>query len=104
MFRGAQRFAFLTAFFGCWSSYCIGQQPDRLPEEISVLGERLFYSLNNTPAPVLNYEKGFFRSFEPQSVGDMLKRVSGVAFTADIAEFEAPQLRGLGLLEQDFGA
>ncbi|MDA1372169.1 MAG: TonB-dependent receptor [Proteobacteria bacterium] len=96
MIYSAQSIVLLTALLGCWSSYCFGQQSNRILEEISVLGERLYYSLNNSPAPKLNYEKGFFQSFEPQSVGDMLKRVSGVAFTADIGEFEAPQLRGLG--------
>ena len=96
MFQRVQRFAFLTAFCGCWSSYCIGQQADSRLEEISVLGERFDYSLANSPAPTLIYEKGFFQSFEPQTVGDMLKRVSGVAFTADIGEVDSPQLRGLG--------
>lgn len=96
MFYRVQSIVLLTALLGCWSSYCFSQQSNRVLEEISVLGERLYYSLNNSPAPKLNYEKGFFQSFEPQSVGDMLKRVSGVAFTADIGEFEAPQLRGLG--------
>jgi len=96
MFHGIKRFIFLTALYGCWPSYSVAQQSELQLEEITVLGERLYYSLNNTSAPILNYEKGFFQSFEPQSVGDMLKRVSGVAFSADIGEFEAPQLRGLG--------
>lgn len=47
-------------------------------------------------APRLVYENEFFDRFEPLSVGDMLKQVPGVAFTSDIGEYDAPQLRGIG--------
>lgn len=78
-----------------WMTSACAQNPSSLPEEILVEGERLYFSQSNTPAPILVYQEEFFQSFEPQSVGDMLKRVSGVAFSSDIGEFEAPQLRGL---------
>ncbi|NKB34895.1 MAG: TonB-dependent receptor [Pseudomonadales bacterium] len=86
----------IAAFVAGWSCISVAQQSNIPPEEIRVQGERLYYSLSDNTSPVLIYDKEFFQSFEPQSVGDMLKRVSGVAFTSDIGEFEAPQLRGLG--------
>src|SRR3546814_11601066 len=42
------------------------------------------------------YGQEFFAEFEPVSVGDQLRRVPGVAFTSDIGESDAPQMRGLG--------
>jgi outer membrane receptor protein involved in Fe transport len=63
-------------------------------EEIVVRGE-LFRSRENTVAPLLIYDLDYFQQLEPISVGDMLKRVPGVAFTSDIGEYDAPQLRGL---------
>lgn len=47
-------------------------------------------------APRLVYGYEYFERFEPLSVGDMLKQVPGVAFTSDIGEYDAPQLRGIG--------
>ncbi|MBM0105936.1 TonB-dependent receptor [Steroidobacter sp. S1-65] len=48
-------------------------------------------------APVLSYDLEYFQKFEPNTVGDMLKRVPGVAFVgSDIAEYDGAQLRGLG--------
>src|SRR5262245_31861585 len=47
-------------------------------------------------APVLSYDLEYFQKFEPNTVGDMLKRVPGVGFVgSDIMEYDAPQLRGL---------
>ena len=65
-------------------------------EEIQVLGDRLDYSLSSSASPTLVYGKSHFQSFEPQAAGDMLRRVPGVAFSGDVGELEAPQLRGLG--------
>jgi len=64
-------------------------------DDLTVFGERIYR--NRTPAtnPVLSYGGEFFQRYEPESVGDMLKRVPGVAFTGDVGEFDAPQLRGL---------
>src|SRR5688572_12854318 len=48
-------------------------------------------------APVLSYDLEYFQKFEPNTVGDMLKRVPGVGFVgSDIMEYDGPQLRGLG--------
>lgn len=48
-------------------------------------------------APVLSYDLQYFQKFEPNTVGDMLKRVPGVGFVgSDIMEYDGPQLRGLG--------
>ena len=47
--------------------------------------------------PVLSYDLEYFQRFEPNTVGDMLKRVPGVGFVgSDIMEYDGVQLRGLG--------
>ena len=63
---------------------------------VVVTGEILYRNRTETPAPELVYDQQFFEEFEPVSVGDQLRRVPGVAFTSDIGESDAPQLRGLG--------
>ncbi len=48
-------------------------------------------------APALSYDLKYFQKFEPNTVGDMLKRVPGMGFVgSDIMEYDGPQLRGLG--------
>ncbi|HEV7271355.1 TonB-dependent receptor [Pseudoxanthomonas sp.] len=48
-------------------------------------------------APTLVYDLEYFQRFEPNTVGDMLKRVPGVGFVgSDIMEYDGVQLRGLG--------
>ena len=47
-------------------------------------------------SPKLVYGQEFFQRFEPLSVGDILKRVSGISGSADAGEFDRPQLRGIG--------
>lgn len=48
-------------------------------------------------APVLSYDLKYFQKFEPNTVGDMLKRVPGVGFVgSDVMEYDGAQLRGLG--------
>lgn len=63
---------------------------------IVVSGEIQYRNRTETTAPELVYGQEFFAQFEPVSVGDQLRRVPGVAFTSDIGESDAPQLRGLG--------
>jgi outer membrane receptor protein involved in Fe transport len=65
-------------------------------EEVIVTGEIRYRNRTDTVAPELVYDQEFFAQFEPASVGDQLRRVPGVAFTSDIGESDAPQLRGLG--------
>jgi outer membrane receptor for ferrienterochelin and colicins len=65
-------------------------------EELVVTGEIQYRNRTQTVAPELVYDQEFFAKFEPVSVGDQLRRVPGVAFTSDIGESDAPQLRGLG--------
>lgn len=65
-------------------------------EEIVVTGAIQYRNRTNTTAPELVYDQEFFAQFEPVSVGDQLRRVPGVAFTSDVGESDAPQLRGLG--------
>ncbi|MBP7419350.1 MAG: TonB-dependent receptor plug domain-containing protein, partial [Xanthomonadales bacterium] len=75
----------------------LGADPDtRTLETVVVSGEIQFRNRTATVAPVLVYDRQFFQKFEPVSVGDQLRRVPGVAFTSDIGESDAPQLRGLG--------
>jgi outer membrane receptor for ferrienterochelin and colicin len=61
-----------------------------------VVQEEITYR-NRTDAtpPVLSYDLEFFQRFEPLTVGDMLKRVPGVAFVSDVLEFDGVRLRGL---------
>lgn len=65
-------------------------------EEVVITGEIQYRNRTDTVAPELVYDQQFFEQFEPLSVGDQLSRVPGVAFTSDIGERDAPQMRGLG--------
>lgn len=65
-------------------------------EEIVITGQIQYRNRTDTVAPELVYDQEFFENFEPLSVGDQLSRVPGVAFTSDIGERDAPQMRGLG--------
>jgi outer membrane receptor protein involved in Fe transport len=48
-------------------------------------------------APTLSYDLEYFQKFEPNTVGDMLKRVPGAGFVgSDVMEYDGVQLRGLG--------
>jgi len=69
---------------------------DQSLEEIVITGEVRTRNRTDTVAPELVYDQQFFEQFEPLSVGDQLSRVPGVAFTSDIGERDAPQMRGLG--------
>lgn len=64
--------------------------------DIIVTGAIQYRDRTDTTAPELVYDQEFFAKFEPTSVGDQLRRVPGVAFTSDVGEADAPQLRGLG--------
>lgn len=66
-----------------------------LAERIVVTGEIIYRNRTEDTAPVLQYGQDYFQPFEPLSVGDALKRVPGVAFTSDVLEYDAVQLRGL---------
>ncbi|MBB4081985.1 outer membrane receptor protein involved in Fe transport [Brevundimonas lenta] len=72
------------------------QQGETTLDEIVVTGQILYRDRTDTVAPELVYDQEFFAKFEPTSVGDQLRRVPGVAFTSDVGEADAPQLRGLG--------
>ncbi|MFT4996895.1 MAG: outer membrane receptor for ferrienterochelin and colicins [Chitinophagales bacterium] len=65
-------------------------------EEVIVKGAPVFRDRTNSVSPELEYDTEFFQQFEPVSVGDMLKRTPGVAFSSDVGEYDSPQLRGLG--------
>ena len=63
--------------------------------DLTVYGENIYRNRTDDVNPVLSYDQEFFQRYEPESVGDMLKRVPGVAFNSDVGEYDAPQLRGL---------
>ncbi len=65
-------------------------------DEIIVTGQVITRNRTTSVNPELTYDREFFEKYEPISVGDALKRTPGVAFTSDIGEYDAPQLRGLG--------
>ena len=78
------------------------QMPDGASEAkqldtIVVQGEITYRDRTDDIAPVLSYDLEYFQRFEPNTVGDMLKRVPGVGFVgSDIMEYDGAQLRGLG--------
>lgn len=72
--------------------------PDPKQLDTVVVQAEIMYR-NRTPdiAPVLSYDLEYFQRFEPNTVGDMVKRVPGAAFVgSDIMEYDGVQLRGLG--------
>jgi outer membrane receptor protein involved in Fe transport len=71
---------------------------DKLEEvqEVVVYGTR-YRDRTADIAPVLSYDLEYFQKFEPNTVGDMLKRVPGVGFVgSDVMEYDGVQMRGLG--------
>jgi outer membrane receptor for ferrienterochelin and colicins len=72
------------------------QPEEETLEDIVITGEVPMRNRTDTVAPELVYDQRFFEQFEPLTVGDQLSRVPGVAFTSDIGERDAPQMRGLG--------
>ncbi|MBN7795760.1 TonB-dependent receptor plug domain-containing protein [Parahaliea mediterranea] len=64
-------------------------------EEIVVTGNNVYRDRTDDINPTLAYGLDFFQRFEPQTVGEMLKRTPGVVFTSDVLEYDAVQLRGL---------
>lgn len=66
-------------------------------DTLVVQGEITYRYRNDDVAPTLTYDLEYFQRFEPNTVGDMLKRVPGVGFVgSDIMEYDGAQLRGLG--------
>ncbi len=64
-------------------------------EEVVVYATR-YRDRSDATAPTLSYDLEYFQKFEPNTVGDMLKRVPGVSFVgADVMEYDGVQLRGL---------
>ena len=65
-------------------------------DTIVVQGEIAYRDRTDDTAPVLSYDLEYFQRFEPNTVGDMLKRVPGVAFVgSDIMEFDGAMMRGM---------
>lgn len=65
-------------------------------DEVVVYGTRYRDRAADT-APVLSYDLEYFQKFEPNTVGDMLKRVPGIGFVgSDVMEYDGAQMRGLG--------
>lgn len=65
-------------------------------DSVIVQGEIVYRDRTDATAPVLSYDLEYFQRFEPNTVGDMLKRVPGVTFVgSDIMEFDGAMLRGM---------
>ena len=96
--RVALKTLLMSACFTLPSVALAQEQPaqEESLEDIVVTGEIQYRNRTDTVAPELVYDQRFFEQFEPLSVGDQLSRVPGVAFTSDIGERDAPQMRGLG--------
>ena len=72
------------------------EQMKRL-DTVVVQGEIAYRNRTEETAPTLVYDLEYFQRFEPNTVGDMLKRVPGVGFVgSDVMEYDGVQLRGLG--------
>ena len=66
-------------------------------DTVVVQAEITYRDRTDDIAPTLVYDLEYFQRFEPNTVGDMLKRVPGVGFVgSDIMEYDGVQLRGLG--------
>lgn len=63
-------------------------------ETVTVLGN-IYRDRSTAIAPTLEYGLDYFQSFEPLTVGDILKRTPSTAFVSDILEFDGVRLRGL---------
>ena len=73
------------------------ESASRRLDEIVVQAQIVYRDRSDAVAPTLSYDLEYFQRFEPNTVGDMLKRVPGVAFVgSDIMEYDGVQLRGLG--------
>ena len=73
------------------------QVPDaKQLDTIVVQGQITYRNRTDATAPVLSYDLEYFQRFEPNTVGDMLKRVPGVTFVgSDIMEFDGVMMRGM---------
>lgn len=101
--KSMRRVALRTLLLSCLAMPGVAMAQDAQPaqeeeslEDIVVTGTIQYRNRTDTVAPELVYDQQFFEQFEPLSVGDQLSRVPGVAFTSDIGERDAPQMRGLG--------
>ncbi|MBP6797519.1 MAG: TonB-dependent receptor [Luteimonas sp.] len=78
------------------ASAATASEPKEL-DAVVVQGEIAYRNRTDDIAPVLSYDLEYFQRFEPNTVGDMVKRLPGAAFVgSDIMEFDGVQLRGLG--------
>ena len=65
-------------------------------DTVVVQGDISYRNRTTDIEPVLSYDLEYFQRFEPSTVGDMLKRVPGVAFVgSDIMEFDGAMMRGM---------
>ena len=75
------------------------KDPKPTPKELDrvvVQGEIAYRDRTDATPPVLTYDLEYFQRFEPNTVGDMLKRVPGIAFVgSDIMEYDGAMLRGM---------
>ena len=68
--------------------------PPTAAETVIVTGN-IYRDRSTAIAPTLEYGLDYFQSFEPLTVGDILKRTPSTVFVSDILEFDGVRLRGL---------
>ena len=96
--------AALLAMFATAPSFAqdtrVGPSPDdqaKNLDKLVVQGEITYRDRAEVTPPVLVYDLEYFQRFEPNTVGDMVKRVPGVGFVgSDVMEYDGAQMRGLG--------
>ncbi|MCL6714039.1 TonB-dependent receptor [Pseudomonas sp. R2.Fl] len=80
---------------GVGASAAPAEDPKQL-DTIVVQGEIAYRNRTDDISPTLSYDLEYFQRFEPNTVGDMLKRVPGVTFVgSDIMEFDGAMMRGM---------
>lgn len=65
-------------------------------EPVVVIGRKMPTEDPSTVAPRVIYEADELARFGAQTVGELIRRLPGVAFTGEAGEYDAPQLRGIG--------
>lgn len=64
-------------------------------DTLVVQGEIAYRNRTDDIEPVLSYDLEYFQRFEPNTVGDMVKRLPSAVFISDIMEYDGVRMRGL---------
>lgn len=72
------------------------QEPTQVQQITVVAPNGRYAAHTDSVAPQLAYQAVDLQTFEPVSIGAMLKRLPGIAFRSEAGAYEAPQLLGIG--------